>query len=483
MKEQYILILLICLVYTQEPIEFTMHKTNTSLSNYKSMRSFSILPKGVNSFNVVGASLLELTQLREGLYTIRLSLGSPAKEFEVIVDTGSFLLWIPSEECKNCLNSNKLDISNSSLHKTNNKVKIGYITGKVEGHLAHDKLILGSLNVPKFRFLLTDIVDAPVPVDGILGLSRKYVKYDYSYSLIDSLYKQGKIKKKMFSQKISEDDESKFYLGEFAAEIAQNMNDYSFCQAINNNIKVETYWTCTLKKVLVSKKTGDKIINTNENEQNILLELTKTDSPAIFDTGANAILAPPYLYEHFRDYYFKELIEQKLCSLLEDYRDNTGFRCNDDIDFDILPKLYFVFDNNYTYEIHPKYLFVNNWNGKLFRIIFSNVPGNGWLLGTPFLKQYHMVFNHDDDTIGFYKDKGFTKIHSFRVQSIEGEYSFFSKYLYCLVSTILGLSLIIAILLIFYLKKKNLNKKFDFENITGDIRKSMLSSLNANNSF
>jgi len=54
-------------------------------------------------------------------------------------------------------------------------------------------------------------------------------------------------------------------------------------------------------------------------------------------------MAPPELYETFKNYYFKELLESKSCFTLEDYSGNNGVRCKPDTNFDKFPSILFVF--------------------------------------------------------------------------------------------------------------------------------------------
>jgi len=95
----------------QGVLEFSLSKKQIIKENNNNITSFSLVKTSkISSFSLEGATLLDLARLRDGLYTIKLSIGNPTQEFEVIVDTGSFLLWIPSSKCKVCYyNKNKLN--------------------------------------------------------------------------------------------------------------------------------------------------------------------------------------------------------------------------------------------------------------------------------------------------------------------------------------------------------------------------------------
>jgi len=142
-------------------------------------------------------------------------------------------------------------------------------------------------------------------------------------------------------------------------------------------------------------------MNKNQNKDHFY-EMDSTVTPAIFDTGSNVILTPLRLLNEFKQKYFKSYLDDETCTVLEDSSTSFGFRCESSLDYEVFPSLHFVFDNDISYEIKAKYLFIDDSYGKLFRMVFTKTPANGWLLGQPFLKQYHMVFDLEDNTIGFY---------------------------------------------------------------------------------
>jgi len=209
-------------------------------------------------------------------------MGNPKQEFEVLVDSGSFLLWLPSEECNSCsYSNNKFKFKSSqTFSKTEKSYNLNYISGKVSGSVSKDGISLSNgLLISNFSFLLSDVVDAPVKVDGIMGFARKYSNYPEDFSIMEQLKKNKIIERKIFSQKIiyesknifnknKEDDlskyavkkeissdiderlaekvhskNSKFFIGDFPEEIKSNMKNYSTCKAETENQSVAMFWT------------------------------------------------------------------------------------------------------------------------------------------------------------------------------------------------------------------------------------------------
>jgi hypothetical protein len=207
----------------------------------------------------------------------------------------------------------------------------------------------------------------------------------------------------------------KFYVGNLPKEIAEDLTNYTKCNTNTNSNAVRSFWACNLKQVLISVP---EIESTNiENSQSMfsnslikkkMLQITSTMKPAIFDTGSNVIIAPLELFNKFKTHYFKKEIQNRTCRAIEDYKADKSFICDSKLNFEEMPKLSFVFDNDYIYELNTKDLFVNKSSSEsenVFKIVFSEVPGSGWLLGQPFLRQFHMVFDYDFDSIGFYPNK------------------------------------------------------------------------------
>lgn len=477
----YMTIFLIFNGITSQMIELNMKKVENyrplSLPNH---HSFISVENNKKSYLIEGTSMLDLIGLREGLYTIKLKLGYPEQEFEVIVDTGSFLLWIPSEDCKNCFFSkNKFQINQSkSLHKKTEYLQLKYISGKIAGNVSHDKLTLGNsspISINKFNFLLSDTVDAPVKVDGIVGLARSYSNYKPEFSIINSLHSSGAIKNRIFSQNVIQegldDKNSKIFIGDIPPEISSNIENLTRCRAINDNSLVKSYWTCNLKKVLMSKKKSISKTNIFENEdsndEKYYLEVSNGSAPAIFDTGSNVIIAPLNLYAAFKKIFFKEHLEKGTCSNLYDSDNSKGFKCADEVIITgEFPKIHLLFDNDITYELSIDDLFYSDYEGKIFRIIFSNVPGNGWLLGQPFLKQYHMVFDHEDDSVGIYhkNNEENKKVNSFKdfkvvLADIVDDESFIYRIMQYKIPIIITVVVLLAILNLVFIVKKCKNNK------------------------
>jgi hypothetical protein len=120
------------------------------------------------------------------VYVATIQLGTPAQNFQVILDTGSSNLWVPDKTCSvtACRNKNKYDSSKSSTYVANGQHwSIRYGTGSASGVLGQDKLCLGDSNICYGQQVFGQASNiapffANQPLDGILGLGWPAISVD-----------------------------------------------------------------------------------------------------------------------------------------------------------------------------------------------------------------------------------------------------------------------------------------------------------------
>ncbi|GAA6060783.1 hypothetical protein JCM10212_005432 [Sporobolomyces blumeae] len=102
-----------------------------------------------------------------------IGIGTPEQSFNVIFDTGSADLWVPSSSASTSHDTFSTGQS-STVETSTAEWDIQYGTGSSSGVLARDTVTVGSISVPKQIFALASTL-APVieslPSDGIMGMA------------------------------------------------------------------------------------------------------------------------------------------------------------------------------------------------------------------------------------------------------------------------------------------------------------------------
>jgi hypothetical protein len=126
---------------------------------------------------------VDLVDYMNTQYYGTIELGTPAKSYLVLFDTGSSNLWVPASNCTNCASSKtKFDPSASTTYKANGtSFEIKYGSGSMKGFVVHDVLTIGKLqceldfaaatNEPGITFKVSKF-------DGILGLGWPSIAVD-----------------------------------------------------------------------------------------------------------------------------------------------------------------------------------------------------------------------------------------------------------------------------------------------------------------
>jgi cathepsin D len=156
-----------------------LSRPEVTRKNYKNSDHY-LLAKYSDGHNV------PITDYEDAQYYGPISLGTPGQTFQVVFDTGSSNLWIPSKKCEAlaCLRHNRYDSAKSSTYKANGTTfSITYGSGSVSGFLSEDTLTIGDLTVqgqifgeatkePGIAFLVAKF-------DGILGMAYVTISVDH----------------------------------------------------------------------------------------------------------------------------------------------------------------------------------------------------------------------------------------------------------------------------------------------------------------
>ncbi|KAG7089786.1 hypothetical protein E1B28_011437 [Marasmius oreades] len=143
-------------------------------------------------------------------------IGTPARPFKLLVDTGSSDLWIPDENCHGddenipgCGPHASIGPNSSSTFQNTREVFfIFYVSGYALGNMVTDHVSIAQLTVQNLKFGAAiresqSVVSANVPWDGILGLGQPALsRQPNTTSFLDVLKNQNQVSKNVVSFKI-----------------------------------------------------------------------------------------------------------------------------------------------------------------------------------------------------------------------------------------------------------------------------------------
>jgi hypothetical protein len=216
------------------------------------------------------------------LYKIR--IGSDEQEFNVILDTGSSILWISGEESEDKevqLIHRYTPKTSITSKRTNFEYKIRYGSGYSLGYYYYDQIKLFN-NANNFNIYMNFGVANKTKfnvygADGIMGLGREAL---LNNSPIFCLKNYSFIDKVGFSIKYNSNLKNAIlYFGD-EHEDFKNSN-VGFCPLLSNSYKEKKFWSCKLSSFGILY---------NEFNSSIKLNLS-----VIFDTGTSAIVLPRYI--------------------------------------------------------------------------------------------------------------------------------------------------------------------------------------------
>ncbi|SPO27532.1 related to cathepsin d (lysosomal aspartyl protease) [Ustilago trichophora] len=236
----------------------------------------------------------------DSYYYAQVSVGTPAQNFNVVLDTGSADFWLVDSECgtaQMCAsNLNKYNAGSSSTNiGSQTPFQITYGTGAVRGSLAADKVSLAGYTVNNLTFAEASAVAANTveyPTSGIMGMGFQSLSTSGATPFWQVLEKQGVLSSNVFTFQLARNIDNinpndpnindvqnpggVFTLGKIDSN--QYSGDISYTSIPNNlqNQQGLGYWTIPLGGISV-----------NGNSANV-----GSNTLAAIDTGTTLIGGP-----------------------------------------------------------------------------------------------------------------------------------------------------------------------------------------------
>ncbi|CAL8367744.1 unnamed protein product [Lota lota] len=343
---------------------------------------FPLLTQKTSDDPTNGTAPTPLTNYLDTQYFGEISIGSPAQMFNVVFDTGSANLWVPSQSCSPfstaCFTHNRYDGSRSRTHIDNGTgFSIQYASGTVRGFLSEDVVVIGGIPVVQVFAEATALSAMPfifAKFDGVLGMGYPNVAIDGITPVFDRIMAQHVLKEEVFSVYYSRDPHHSP-----GGELVLGGTDPDYYTGTFNYVDTEEMgkWEVTMKGVSV----GGRIMFCVEG------------CTAVIDTGSSYITGPASSVS-------------ELMTTIGAQLDESGYKVNCEL-VKTLPSVTFHLGGQ-QYELsHEDYiLWHTQFEGDVCTVTFRGLdvpPPTGpiWILGANFIARYYTEFDRQNNRIGF----------------------------------------------------------------------------------
>ncbi|KAG0328976.1 hypothetical protein BGZ99_003840 [Dissophora globulifera] len=298
-------------------------------------------------------------------YYGQVQIGYPQQTFNVVFDTGSSDLWIPSARCteEGCLSHHRFDgLQSDSYSSTNPPLpfEIEYGTGEVAGVISEDIVSLGGVVTKKpIRFaesLTSSSLFTRAVFDGVFGLAYQEMSSSGALPPFMAMMEQKAVQRGMFG----------FFMGKGHGELALGGYDESRVEdnkVLWSKVVKKGYWEIKMDKV--------KADNT---------DVIKASAHALVDTGKT--LSPS---------------RKSACNPIKQLTlAITSNRDMPTLQFQISGKMFEVPPELYTLQEIAPGRCMSGFAGE-------DVDGTAWILGDVFLRSVYSIFDFENNRVGFGK--------------------------------------------------------------------------------
>ncbi|XP_065205494.1 uncharacterized protein LOC135835248 [Planococcus citri] len=360
----------------------------------------------LKSYHTQNKHIIHLKRSANLAYYGAISIGTPPQPFQVVFDTRSSWLWVPSAFCnisEPCPKQghHHYDHRNSKTYLGSSESfshnKLAHIEGWVNGFTSNDTVSVAGLNVANQEFIeATDVTREfeAKPFDGVFGLQPYWGPKFNQSNIISQLCN---------------------------AATPHPNGDIKFSFYLNSNISDTNAGELMLCGIDKTKFRGElKYVNTSQFPTAIIWELQIKTITMNFENGRNAVLDPsiqhgalidtskPFILGPKR--YMREIY--KVINANSSSKGRNGeIKTVDCGNIDKLPNVTFTLgDHNFTLTGNDYIIKSKQQNHEMICIVgFGDAPnpnqnkekGKFWFIGNVFLRKFYSVFDLKKGRIGF----------------------------------------------------------------------------------
>jgi len=313
-----------------------------------------------------------MSNVQDAQFYGEIQIGTPPQTFNVVFDTGSSNLWIPSSKCWSpaCWTHKTYHADKSKTYAANGtKLDITYGSGGVSGFESQDVVQVAGIQVSNqvFGEVTSEkgVSFLAAKFDGIMGMAFPAIAADGALPVFDNMVKQGKVTDNSFS----------FYLtstpGSAGSTLVLGGVDSKFAASSFQYypLVTKTYWAIALDDLVI----GEKALG---------LKAAK----GIVDTGTSLIVGP------------KDVLNEILSQI------NVASDCSN---INTLPEVSFVLGGTKYSFSGPEYVLKVSALGQTqcqIGFMALDLPpqlANTFILGDVFIRKYYTHFDAGNSRVGF----------------------------------------------------------------------------------
>lgn len=347
---------------------------------------------GDSSGSAAGNSIETLKNYMDAQYFGEIGLGSPIQTFNVIFDTGSANLWIPSKKCRSpaCWTHKNYNSAASSTYEADGRaLEIHYGSGSMKGFLSRDTLSVAGLEVHNQTFgeatTLPGITFLAAHFDGILGMAFDEISVDNAKTPFRQMIDSGLVSEPLFSVWLNRDKNDPEGGEIVFGGIDDKHVDGEFTYT---PVTHTTYWQFKMDSLELAPATGE----TSQVEYKVC----ENGCQAIADTGTSLLVGP-------------STDVHKLNTRLGAIPLPGGEYILPSCDLTGLPNLVLTIEGK-KFVLKPEQYILKQEAGPkslcISGIAGIDIPNNPlWILGDVFIGPYYTVFDYGNKRLGFAPSK------------------------------------------------------------------------------
>ncbi|WWD06960.1 hypothetical protein V865_005057 [Kwoniella europaea PYCC6329] len=326
-------------------------------------------------------------------YSGQVTIGTPAQDFLLIMDTGSSDLWVAGSTCESssCTGVSSFNAEDSTSYNTDNSAfNISYGSGDADGYLATDTVSLAGFTVTGQTFAVVTSTTARLisaPLSGLMGLAWKSIASSGATPFWQALAASGSWS----------DPEMGFYLARYRGDNSASSVESQGGELILGGTNSSKY-TGSINYISIDEDDLDywRIPAQAATVQGSQVSIGSSPQAAI-DTGTTLIGVPSQVAQAI----YEQIPNSEALSASSGYDGYYQYPCDTTVNVTIQ-------FGGLSYAISNADMNLGSFTrdssmctGAFFEMDLSSQSPIQWIVGASFLKNVYSTFRYNPAAIGF----------------------------------------------------------------------------------